>query len=205
MARNTPPLHTKGIYSLRTPYSTLQDTLYECIAVRSFADFVNRGEDVFQKYYAPKGETEEKYRADLAEGAHIVTLASATSAMIFVPDTYIEKFPDLSGVPYKRIVAAVLIGPLPDSVDMEHLKAELALTASDITGVVSTADIYAAPYSGVMTADEHATHEAARQAAITNRTIDRAEVVRLQALVDAQAVRIKALEQIIRDQNGQGP
>lgn len=200
MARNTPPLHAKGIFSLRTPWSALGDTLYECIAIRSFGDFVNRGEDVFQKYYATKNLTEEDYRRDMAEGAHIVSLQSAVSAVIHVPDTYIEKFPDLSGVPYKRIVGSVLIGPLPDDVDLVHLKASLASVASDITGVEAKVEILAAPYAGVVTAEEHATLEVVRQAAITNRTTDRATVLALQAMVDAQAQNIKRLEEIIRQQ-----
>ena len=157
MARNTPSLHAKGIYSLRTPWSTLGDTLYECIAIRSFEDFVNRGEDVFTKYYAPRNVPEEQYLADKAEGAHIVTLQSAVSAVIHVPDTFIEKFPDLSGVPYKRIVGSVLVGPLPDDVDLVHLKASLASVASDITGVDAVVEILAAPYAGVVTAEQHAT------------------------------------------------
>lgn len=199
MALNTPTLHTKGIYTLRSPWTSLGDTLYECIAIRSFADFVNRGEDVYQKYYAVKGLTEEQYRADLAAGAHIVTLQSAVSAVIHVPDTFIEKFPDLSGVPYKRIVGSVLLGPLPDTVDLVHLKASLASVASDITGVEAQVEILAAPYAGVVTADQHATLEVARQAAIANRTTDRATVVAQQAIIDAQAANIKALEQVIRD------
>lgn len=198
MARNTPPLHAKGVYSLRTPWTTVGDAVYECIAVRSFADFVDRGEDVYQKFYVPKALDRSVYEADLAAGAHIVTLQSETSAVIFVPDTFIERSADLTGVKYKRIVLSVLMGPLPDDVDLTFLKTQLAAVVSDVTGVVGTVTEHVAPYAGIVTADQHATLEAARQAAITNRKIDRARVLEQQGVITAQAQRIQALEQLIQ-------
>lgn len=199
MARNTPPLHAKGVYTLLAPWTTVGDAIYECIAVRSFADFVEKGQNVFQMFYAPKGLDQSVYQADLEAGAHIVTLQSQTSALIFVPDTYISKFPDLTGVEYKRIVLSVLLGPLPDDVDLTHAKTVLGDAASDITGVVAQVTEHVAPYAGVVSADQHATLEVARQAAITNRSIDRATVIQQQAVIDAQAARIADLEAIIID------
>lgn len=198
MARNTPPLHAKGVYTLRAPWTTVGDAIYECIAIRSFADFVDRGQNVFQTYYAPKGLDQSVYQADLDAGAHIVTLQSETSAIIFVPDTYIDKFPDLTGVEYKRIVLSVLLGPMPDTVDLTHAKTVLGDAASDVTGVVAQVTEHVAPWAGVVSADQHATLEAARQAAINNRTIDRATVLQQQEVINAQAQRISDLEAIIQ-------
>lgn len=198
MARNTPPLHAKGVYTLAAPWTTVSDAVYECIAIRDFADFQDRGESVFQRFYVPKGLAQSVYDADLAQDAHIITLVSETSPTIFVPDTYIESFPDVSGVAYKRIVLSLLLGPLPDTVDLTHLKASLGDLASDITGVVAEVNEHVAPYAGVVSADQHATLEAARQAAITNRTTDRATVLTQQTLINAQAARILALEDVIR-------
>lgn len=197
MARNTPPLHAKGVYSLLAPWTTVGNALYECIAIRSFADFVDRGESVFERFYAPKSLDLVTYEADYNQGAHIITLQSETSAIIFVPDTYIEKFPDLTGVAYKRIVCSILLGPLPDSVDLTFLKASLAALTSDVTGVEGTVTDHVAPYAGVVSADQHATLEAGRQAAIANRTTDRATVLSQQVLINAQNQRIQALEQLV--------
>ena len=197
MARNTPPLHAKGVYTLLAPWTSISDTLYECIAIRSIADFVARGEDAFTRFYAPQGLTQTDYDNDVAEGVHIVTLQSLTSAMVFVPDTYIESFPDLTGVEYKRIVLSVELGPLPDSVDLVFLKTAMAATASDITGVEATVIEHVAPYAGVISADQHVLNEAVRQAAITNRTTDRARVLQQQIVIDAQVAKIHALEQLI--------
>lgn len=201
--RNTPPLHAKGVYTLLAPWVASGDGVYECIALRSFADFVDRGQDVYQKFYAPKGLDRATYEADKALGAHIVTLQSATSAIIFIPDTYIDTFPDLTGVAYKRIVLSVLLGPLPDDVDLTFTKTSIGDAVSDITGVAATVTEHVAPYAGVVTADQHATLEAARQAAINNRTIDRATVLQQQEVIDAQAQRITDLESIVMDLQAQ--
>lgn len=197
MARNTPPLHAKGVYTLLTPWTGVSDSLYKCIAIREFADFTARGESVFDRFYAPKGLVLADYEEDLAADAHIITLVSDTAPTIYVPDTYITKFPDLTGVEYKRIVLSVLLGPLPDTVDLIHLKASIASEASDITGVDAEVTEHVVPHAGVVTADQHATLEAARQAAITNRTTDRATVISQQATIDAQATRISQLEDLI--------
>ncbi|QVD49387.1 hypothetical protein LUCX_317 [Xanthomonas phage vB_XciM_LucasX] len=205
MALNTPPLHAKGLYTLRTPWVIASDTQYECIAIRSFRDFAERGEDVYTKYYAPKEVSREQYEADMAAGANIITLESETASVVHVPDSFIEKFPDITGVAYKRIVISVLLGPLPDAVDLTYAKAQLAAVASDITGVENTVNEHVAPYSGVVTAEQHATLEVARQAAITNRTTDRATVLSQQVIIDAQAERIANLEQALMALQQQDP
>ncbi len=198
MARNTPPLHAKGVYSLLAPWTTVSDAIYECIAIRDFADFQDRGESVLQRFYTANGLGQTEYEADLAQDAHIITLVSETSPTIFVPDTYIENFPDVTGVEYKRIVLSLLLGPLPDDVDLTFFKTALAGLASDITGVEAVVNEHVAPYAGVVSADQHATLEAARQAAITNRTTDRATVLAQQTLITAQAARIQALQELVQ-------
>lgn len=198
MARKTPPLRAKGFYEVREPFSVISSAVYECIALRSFDDFTERGEDPFKRFYESKGLSRSDYERDRAVNAHIVTLQSATSALVFIPDTYIEKMPDLSGVEYKRIVLSVLLGPLPDEVDLTHLKSSIATLTSDITGVEGHVLEHVVPFSGAITADQHETLELGRQAAIKNRTTDRARVIEQQQIIDAQRERIHALEQLLQ-------
>lgn len=76
MARLTPVLHSKGIFKLRSPWSISDSSIYECIAVRSIADFVDRGVDVVSKVYVPVGKGQAEANADIDAGAMIVTLIS---------------------------------------------------------------------------------------------------------------------------------
>lgn len=197
MARKTPPLRAKGLFEVRSPFTILSSSVYECIAVRSFDDFVQRGDNVFTRFYQPVGLTETDYVNDRELNAHIVTLRSSTSALVFVPDTYIEKLPDMSGVQYKRIAVSALIGPLPDDVDLTHLKSSISDLISDVTGVSSEVAEHVIPYSGAVSLEQHQTLEIARQAAITNRTTDRAKLIELQEIVDAQRQQIEALQELL--------
>ena len=60
MAIMTPPLHARGVFKLKTPWNAPADHVFEVIAIRSFRDFIERGDDVFKRFYLPKDETEDK-------------------------------------------------------------------------------------------------------------------------------------------------
>lgn len=202
MAIMTPPLHARGVFKLKTPWNAPADHVFEVIAIRSFRDFIERGDDVFKRFYLPKDETEDKYKADLALGANIITLESETLPVIHVPDTYIEAFPDVTGVAYKRVVLSVLLGPLPDTTDLTDLKANVAEVVSDTIGVESVVQEHIAPFSGLISQEQHEIMETRRQAEITNRTTPYAEVLRLQALVNDLTAKNTALTQWIIDHGG---
>lgn len=198
----TPPLHARGVYKLKTPWASPTDHVYECIAIRSFRDFIERGDDVFKRFYHPKQISEDDYKADLALGANIITLESETMAVIHVPDTYIEAFPDVTGVAYKRIALSILLGPMPDVLDLSNLKASLAETASDTTGVEAFVQEHVVPFSGVISQEQHEIMETRRQAAVTDRTTPYAEVLRLQGIIDDLTQKNQALTQWIIDNGG---
>lgn len=199
MAIKTPPLRARGVYKLLEPWTIPADTIFECIAVRRFADFVESGQKIFETIYQPMGLLQSDFEADKAAGASIVTLVSPTLATIHVPDTYIEEFPNLGGVAYKHVILAVSLGPIPDALDLTFLKTQVAGTVSDVIGVTPTVELYAAPSTGVITDEEHEILETARTAAVNNRKTDRARILELQAINGAQATKIAGLEQILKD------
>ncbi len=197
MALKTPPLHAKGVYRLLTPWTISNTVIYECIAVRDFSDFVEKGENVYELFYEPKGLSEAVYNADKALGANIITLVSGSLPIIHVPDTYIEAYPDYDIVPYKSVVLSVALGPLPDSTDLTFLKTQVAALASDITGVVGQVNEHVLPSLDVVTRSQHTTLETGRQAAITNRKTDRARVIELEAIRTELLAKIATLEAIV--------
>lgn len=201
MPLKTPPLHAKGVYALKVPFADLMaaGVIYECIAIRSFNDFLDAGQKVFETVYAPRGLTTTEYNADKAAKANIITLASPSHPTIHVPDTYIDSYPNLGNVAYKIPVLAIELGPIPDTTDLSFLAAQVSSLVSDTIGAENTVNVVSAPSTGVVTADEHAALETARQAAITNRTTDRAKVIDLTAQLAAAQDKISGLEQIIID------
>lgn len=200
MALKTPPLHAKGVYQVELPWTIAADTIYECIAIRDFNDYMEAGQSVFDLFYAPKGLVLADYQTDKALGANIITLDSPTHPTIHIPDTYITAYPDLGHVAYKNVVLSISLGAIPDGLSLLFLKDQIQGAVSDVIGVIS-ADVkeHVAPFTGVITPDQHAALETAREAAIVNRTTDRAKVIALTAEKILLQEKIAALEQIVLD------
>lgn len=201
MALKTPPLQAKGVYQLRAPFTVVPGIIYECVAIRDFVDFVESGQKVFELVYNPAGLLLADYEADKALGANVITLVSSTHPTIHVPDTYIDAYPNLGNVAYNNIAISVAIGPLPDGLDLTFLKDQLQGVASDVIGVLPVVVAHIAPSNGVITEDEHQVLETARQAAINNRTTDRAKLLAEQAVSAALRIQLAGLEQILIDNN----
>ena len=199
MPQKTPPLHAKGIYQLLAPWTISATVLYECIAIRSFSDFLEKGEDVFAKIYQPKGLSQAQYDADKAAGANIITLASGSLPVIHVPDTYIAAYPTLSHVAYKSVVLSVALGPLPDATDLTFLQTQVQGVVSDVVGVTSQVQLHVLQNNDVFTEAQATSLETARQAAITNRKTDRARVLELTAEVADLQAKLATMQQIIID------
>lgn len=199
MPLKTPPLHAKGVYQLLTPWTIPAGVIYECIAIRDFTDYLESGQQVLDSIYTPKGLVLADYLADKALGANIITLASPTHPTIHVPDTYIQAYPLLDSVAYDIVVLSVSLGAIPQSLPLTFLKDQIAGVVSDVIGVEATVNVNVAPSSGVVSADQHAAAETVREAAITNRTTDRAKLIALQAQFAAALDQIAGLEQIIID------
>lgn len=199
--KTTPPLHAEGRYTLRLPWVASPTTIYSCIAIRSFADIFKLGKNVLADYYAPKNLTSLEYEADSAEGAHIVTLLSREGEVIYVPDTYIESYPNMNNVAYSHVVLSVSIGALPDYIDLTFLRQQLSAVTSDVIGVAPTVKENRAPSVGAIDPLQHENLEVSRLAAITNRTTDFAklkiELAKNQTLLE----KVAMLEKIIRDKN----
>lgn len=198
MARLTPALNSKGIFKLRTPWEISESVIYECIAIRSIADFVDRGVDVVNKVYVPVGLGQTEANADADAGAQIVTLVAPGKSPIYVPDTYIAAAPSQDGVPYSHTVLSVSLGAVPDGMSLEWVKDLIATSVEQGFGVRPTVLVHVAPSTGYVSQAQHQIYETARNAAITNRTTDRTRVIELQSVVDSQKLQIANLENIIK-------
>lgn len=195
----TPPLHAKGRYTLRAPWSAVSTKIYSCIAIRSFADIYKLGKDVFKEYYQLKGLTEAEVAADAALGAHIVTLQSADGSIIYVPDTYIESYPNMSDVSYSHVVLSVSISAIPDYVDLTFLKGQISTAVSTITGLTPEVKENRAPTIGAVSPADHEVQETARLAAVTNRKTDKALYLEERAKNTLLLEKVEMLTKILED------
>lgn len=194
--KKTPPLLCRGRYSLTMPWSTGANVIYTCKAIRTFQDIYELGLDVYETYYKNAGFDNETdalaaFNADKAAGADIITLIADTSNpddlagspfIIYVPDTYIAAYPDMSDVKYSRMVIGIDINPAPDFLDLSFLKDQLRNAVSDVIGITNAVVTeHRTPSAGAVTPEQHEVAEAARQGAILLRETDHAKVIRLTA------------------------
>lgn len=205
MARLTPPIGTKGSYLLREPFVAPTTTSYRCAAIRTIEEMISQGDKPFDMVYLPRELTNAEYQADIKAGALIVTLLADGKDPIYVPDTYIDSYPNMAAIPHSRIVAVVSLGLLPDTYDTVIVENAIKQSVSDYTGVESTVTIAKAPVSDAISQEQYLQNLAARQAAIQNRNSDYADKLALQQRVSDMQDEINTLTAIIEQLGGTTP
>ncbi len=196
MARVTPPLNAKGLFTVAEPFQSLvlPSVSYTVTAVRSFTEIRQRGSDPLELIYTPVGLTRTAYDEDLRNECLVVTLQSESGKPIYIPDSYTTSYPNQGYVKYSHLVVSASLGALPDNFDTTLLKQVVGSVISDYIGVVPTVNVGKAGLSATLTDTQHQINETARQAAIQNRQTDRARAIAAEALVQQLQVKVQALQ-----------
>lgn len=212
MARLTPPLGIRGLFSLRLPFLATGTVIYRVGAEQTFEDMIKRGLDPMKVVYEPVGLSTVDYANDQAVGAAIITLLSDTEMPKYVPDTYIDSYPNMGVVAHSRVVMAADLGMLPDTYDLTRAQQAYAKAISDDIGVQPTIVLCVAPVADAITQEQYVQGVNARNAAIKNRTTDYALLLQARdqvaALTQSNAELIAIIEQqqqIIADLQGTAP
>lgn len=201
MKKMTPPLLTKGRYTLIQPFTTDAAVLYTCASLRTFKECEVAGLDVLNEVYIENGLVASDYQRDYKAGALLVTLMSNTESPIFVPDTYIESYPNLGEVTYNHIILAISLGAIPDFLNLTFLQSQIQAITSDVIGITSEVKLVRADSFGVITPEEHEAMEVARLAAIRLRTTDRAKSIDLQRKCSRLEEQNLILVKLLQDNN----
>ena len=200
MANLIPQIGATGKYQLQTPFDAQikENAVYTCIAVRRLGDFVSIGRDPKALYYDANELGDNAWERDsLDPDVCIVTLVSKAKQTIYVPTTYILSYPDLGGIPYTVRLLGINLGAIPDTMDLSNLITSIENLVKDTVGIESTAQTVAVSETKIISQEDHETIEDARLDLITVDKTDRATVLELQAIVQAQLTRIQELEQYI--------
>lgn len=197
MSSITPPIGTKGIFRLKSPFFADASVIYSCAALRSFPEMISQGDDPYKIAYEPVGLPEAAYLDDSAAGALMITLLSEGRRPLYVPNTYIEIYPDMGSIPHHWIVASVSCGMLPETYDVTRIQQAIATAVSDYTGIEPTVHIAVAPTTDAITEAQYAQNLAAREAAIKYRSTDYADKLSLEAqLAEAMDQNARLIEMI---------
>jgi hypothetical protein len=197
MPRITPPLSIKGTFTLRSPFVAKPGVAYTVQAIRSFAEIRARNSDPMTLIYTPVGLLKADYEMDLADDAAIITLMSPTEKPIYVPDTYINSYPNMGNVEYSWLIASVSLGALPSNFDTTLLKAQIANVVAGTIGVLPVVNIGMAEMTEVVSTETHLQLVAARKGAITMDNTDRSRTLKAEDTVAKQTVHIQTLETYI--------
>lgn len=196
-SKKTPTYGATGIYKLKAPWEALDGVEYTCSGIASFSSALERNEDILNNLYIAKGLTEENYRADLAMNANIIVLTSLTAPTIYVPDTYIASFPNITTIPYSHIVMSCSLGALADTLDLSFVVEQIEGAVNDALGIESTVEIHKMATRGTITPAQHQTMEAQRISRVTVSTTDRAQLKAREDEVVALSEKIRVLEDFI--------
>lgn len=199
--RNTPVLGMHGTWDLIQPWIADPTLLYECTALRTFTEMIGAGIDVFNTYYAPKGITNDEYTAHLNLGAVMCILKSDTGVIITVPDTYVQNYPGIGMVNFGSVILSAEIGPMSLTTNLDFLKEQVGNLISDTIGVVPTIYVDQLASSTAITQEEGEAIEAARLAAINNRTTTYAQNVALKTQNASYAATIAVLQGLLSQKN----
>lgn len=196
MANFKPEIGVKGLYSVKEPFNTklLTGVLYEPVSVRTISDLVSDGVDPFTEIYAPMSISQDDYVKDVAAGVLIVAFRADSGNIVRVPNTYITGQPDIGGVPYRTLMLAIQLAPIPDSLDLTVIQNQISDLVFDTLGVRSPVIPIVASPPTVLSQAEHDATEAARKHNIATTQTDYAKYL------DMKKQRDDALTQLqLRD------
>lgn len=200
MARITPPMDISGPFLLRSPFVADPAKSYTVTAHRSFAELIARSQDPLKLVYAPVGLTATAYAEDQMEGAIVIALRDSSGNIMYVPDTYIDRYPGLGSVPYSRLVGVVDLGMWANYRDLDDVQATLKDACKANLGVDVEVTLARAATSNVVSEEQHIQLLAARESAKTNNETQTATIIRLSdelaqknALIAEQELLIQSL------------
>jgi len=194
----------KGRWEVKSPWVVKSGILYELGAVRYFVDLENNGTNVFETYYGPSGLSRDVYNADKRAGVVLLSLISDSEAPIYIPSSYVTRYPELDSIAYHHVVVSASCGALPVTLSLDFLLTQVANTISNTIGVTPEINVGVVPLLSVVTPVQHETNEALREAAISNRTSDYARLLEEQQKNVQLSQRLAVAEQIIKNLKDQG-
>ncbi len=183
--RQTPQITSEGLFVLRAPFAALlkANTIYTVEAIRSFQELHLLNSDIFKEYYDPLGLTESEYKDDAAADVFIITLTAkipfsdsgdATESVIYVPDSYILKYPDGNAINYYNFILAIELGPLPEWFETSQLSDDIRDLVKAKTGLYigeptqPEVKIFKNSHPSVVSANDSVVLEQARIALVTD-------------------------------------
>lgn len=194
-----PSLGSTGRWTLTAPYSNLvlATARYECIAIVKLAGAVAQGLDPLTNVYKANNDVETSFNRDLDNDDYLVTIKSGPGDIVTFPRSAMTGLPDAGGVIYRNTMIGISLSSLPDTIDLTTMGAQLQALVLNTLGVRSSVYYTQIGSSTILTDEQSAALEAARETIITSPDSVMWRNAQLQEQNDALIDRLAMLEAFI--------
>lgn len=197
----TPSLGVMGLFQVKNPFTVNTTKTYTCIAVRTFADIYEKDIDVFKEYYEPLGLDQAYFDDDKAKDPAIITLVNEDQEFVYVPNTHILAMPQMGDVLYQHVILSIDFGAIPEYLDLDVVKDEVANLAGKVIGTVPEVNLHVAKTSGIITPEQHEVMEANRLASVAFNETTYAKLQEQYRRTTELTQRVELYEQMLIDNN----
>lgn len=138
-----PPINTEGKFIFKEPFLSKykSDVVYKVVGVRTIEEMYEAQEDPFEYVYKFHGLTEIDFKDDLQNSVPIVTFTKTGLDFYYIPASYIESTPMLSGHRYREYMIGIKLPKLPVGTETDAILQILSDDVRDALGVHTEAKI----------------------------------------------------------------
>lgn len=196
-----PALNSSGTYQFKKPFSDFinSQTVYQCKSIRKISELISSGVNVFNTYYSPYNIQSLVYEEDKANDISIIGLYNDTAKWLYIPTTFINAYPDNSGVPYRRMAYAIDIGPVEESFDLTTLNDNLTNLVKTNLGITPDIRIVSLSKPSMVRYEDHVAIQNMRQGRINVESTLYVELANTKQSLETALTKIKMLEKYIAD------
>jgi len=191
----------KGRVVAIAPFDTTINSrlIHQCIAVETINGLLAKGFEPYTDIYEPFGISEDQFNTDADANVRIITFQASTGEIFSVPELYIQELPDANGVAYRCVMLGISLSAIPDEMDISDFKSEISDMIFNYLGVRSEVKevVYGQPT--ILSQQEHAAVEQARQTNITNNVSSRLRASQLEGTVADLLQKVQVLETFIKN------
>lgn len=180
MTKIIPAIGAEGFYELLAPLDILikQGEKYTCRAIRNISDYLANNEDVKTNVYDEYGLVSTVYDDHVLTNMEIISLQSELGHWVYVPVSYIAKYPDVNGVIYRTMMLGISLPSLPVDRDLSNLQTDVANLVQDSLGLTVNSKLVETSKPVLVDQDTHDQLTADRLVLSSITLTDRAKLAR---------------------------
>ena len=200
------PLGTSGLWSLSAPFNVMlkAGTPYTVIGIRNIAEIIAAGDDPETDYYTSNNLTTAVYLNDLNNNVSILSLQNGAGDLVYVPNSFVNNYPDLGGVPYRVLALTINLGAIPDAMSLSNLISKVQDDVLELVGINAIAKVAALSPVTLLNSGYAASIEAARVAKVGTVITDYTKYVQTNLLLTNARQKISMLEALLKKLHSNG-